>query len=56
MRPETKGNARTNAILLLLAILAFALFVAMGGDDRTDLEAQARWQTGIKEQGAWVMW
>ena len=56
MRPETKGNARTNAILLVLAILALALFIAMGGDDRADLEEQARWQAGIKEQGAWVMW
>jgi len=52
MRPETK----TNAILIVLAILALALFIAMGGDDRADLEEQARWQAGIKEQGAWVMW
>lgn len=52
MRPETK----TNAILIVLAILALALFIAMGGDDRADLEEQARWQAGIKGQGAWVMW
>lgn len=52
MRSET----RKHVILALLAVLALALFVAAGGDDRADLEAHGRWMATAKESGAAVMW
>jgi len=48
-------NAK-NVILALLAVLAIAMFVASGGDDRADLESHGRWMAEAKDSGAAVMW
>lgn len=45
----------TNALLAVLAVLALALFVAMGGDG-PDLEDHAAWMASAKERGTLVMW
>ena len=44
------------ALLAILAALAVAMLVAIGGDDVSDLEARAQWMAQAKEGGAWVLW
>ena len=46
---------KNNVLLLLLAALALALFVAMGGDG-AEPERHARWMAKTKESGAVVLW
>ena len=43
-------------LLAILAVLAIGMFVAIGGDDATDMEAHAQWMAQTKEDGAWVLW
>ena len=55
------GQVPTNltikdALLVVLAVLAIALFIAIGGDDEADLRAHAQWMAQTKDRGAWVMW
>ena len=45
----------TSALVALLAAMALAAFVAMGGDGR-DLEDHADWMAQTREAGTWVMW
>lgn len=52
---QKKSDTKKNILLAALAILALALFVAMGGDGR-DLEDHARWMSEAKNAGGWVMW
>ena len=52
---QNKSDTKKNILLAALAILALALFVAMGGDGR-DLEDHARWMSQAKDAGGWVMW
>lgn len=52
---ENMSERTTNALLAVLAVLALALFVAMGGDG-PDLEDHAAWMASAKERGTLVMW
>ncbi len=45
-----------NAILVLLAIIALALFVALGGDDATELEIHGQWMAETESRGTLVLW
>ena len=47
---------RKTIVLALLAVLAIAILVAIGGDDERDLEAHAQCMEQLAEEGAWVMW
>lgn len=47
---------QTTVLLALLAALALALFVAVGGDDAQDLERHGQWMAQTKERGAVVLW
>ena len=44
-----------NLLLALIAVLALALFIAMGGDG-ADNEAHAQWMASTKDSGAAVLW
>lgn len=55
MRLETKGNARTSAILIMLAVLALAVFIAMGGDGADNAD-HAVWMAATKDAGSAVIW
>ena len=59
--PSRSGQVPINltihdVLLVLLAVLAIALFIAIGGDDEADLRAHAKWMEQTKDRGAWVMW
>jgi hypothetical protein len=49
-------ETRNNVICILLAVLALALFIAIGGDDEAQIKAHSQWEANLKDQGAWVMW
>lgn len=44
-----------NVVLALLAVLALALFIAIGGDG-ADNEAHAEWMAETKAAGTAVLW
>lgn len=45
-----------SAIGVLLAVLAIAMLVAIGGDGEAELRAHAAWESDLRGRGACVMW